>query len=175
VGFTDATGASFWLSQAAALAMGVLASSAAFASVVPGLANRAGVLAVGAGLVWLATLLAAPGVTADWSAVADASHEWVCVGFIVMGGAPLAIVLARMLRSGAPLRPSTTAAFVVLAAAALSNAGACFSLPHANGAVTFAWHGAVVLVLMILAASTGRLVFGWRAPQLPCDGTGAGR
>jgi hypothetical protein len=82
-----------------------------------------------------------------------------------------------MLRRGAPLRPSTTAAFAVLAAAALANAGACFSLPHANGAVTFAWHGTVVLVLIILGALTGRLVFAWRRAQLPStrDGVRAER
>jgi hypothetical protein len=166
-GFTDAMGAPFWFSQAAALATGVLACSAAFAAMVPGLTSRAGVWAVATGFVWLATLLAAPGVAADWSAVGGASHEWVCVGFIVIGGTPLAVVLARMLRRGAPLRPSTTAAFVVLAAAALTNAGACFSLPHANGAVTFAWHGTTVLVLVVLAASTGRFVFAWRWDQPP--------
>jgi hypothetical protein len=176
-GFTDAAGAPFWLSQGAALATGVLASSAAFASMVPGLANRAGAWAIAAALVWLGTLLATPGADADWSAVDGASHEWACVGFIVIGGAPLAVALGWMLHRGAPLRPATTAAFVVLAAAALANAGACFSLPHANGAVTFAWHGTVVLVLMILGASAGRLVFAWRRAQLPSksDGMRAGR
>jgi hypothetical protein len=167
VGFTDATGASFWLSQAAALATGVFACSAAFASVVPGLANRAGEWAVAAGLVWLATLLAAPGVAADWSAVGGASHEWACVGFIVIGGTPLAVVLARMLRRGAPVRPSTTAGFAALATVALANAGSCFSLPHTNGAVTFAWHGTTALVLVVLGALTGRFVFAWPSVRLP--------
>jgi hypothetical protein len=176
-GFTDVTGAPFWVALATALATGVLASSAAFASVVPGIANRAGLWALAAGLVWLGSLLAAPGADADWSAVGRASHEWACVAFIVIGGAPLAVALAWMLRRGAPLRPSTTAAFAVLAAAALANAGACFSLPHANGAVTFAWHGTVVLVLIILGALTGRLVFAWRPAQLPStrDGVRAER
>ena len=104
-----------------------------------------------------ATLAAAPG-SMDWAAVPEARHEWWCVGFIVVGGAPLAAVLARMLRRGAPLAPGTTAAYATLSVAALTNVGACLSLPHPNGAVTLAWHGGVTFVLVLLAAVAGRLV-----------------
>jgi hypothetical protein len=99
---------------------------------------------------------------ADWSAVSTATHEWWCVGFIVVGGAPLLFVLARMLRRGAPLRPATTAAFAALSVAALANVGACLSLPHANNAVTLAWHGGVIVVSTLCAAASGRLLFSWR-------------
>jgi hypothetical protein len=157
-------GAPLWVSQAAAVVAGVLASVAAFASVVPGLAGRVRAWAVAAALVWLATLVAASPAAIDWAAVPAASHEWVCVGFIVLGGAPLVIILARMLRRGAPLRPATTAAFAALAVGTFANTGACFSLPHANGAVTLVWHGGVIGVVVALAALSGRLVFAWRSP-----------
>jgi len=160
----------FWVSQIAAVVMGVLASRAAFVSVVPGWPRRSLVWAVLAALVWLGTLVVASPRDLNWATVLGASHEWVCVGFIVMGGAPLMWMLAVMLRRGAPLRPATTAAFAALAVGALANVGACLSLPHANSAITFAWHGGVVLALVLVAALTGHLMFGWRAARLRSSG-----
>jgi hypothetical protein len=154
-------GAGFWVSQIAAVVMGLLASRAAFASVVPGLPQRSRGWAVLAALVWLGTLVAASPRDFDWTTVLAASHEWICVGVIVIGGAPLMGVLAVMLRRGAPLSPATTAAFAALAVGALANVGACLSLQHANSAITFAWHGGVVLALVAVAALTGHLVFVW--------------
>lgn len=49
--------------------------------------------------------------------------------------------LSVMLRRGAPLSPAWTGALAALAVATLANVGACLSLPHANGAVTFVWMG----------------------------------
>ena len=158
-------GAGFWVSQIAAVVMGLLASRAAFVSVVPGLPKRSRVWAVLAALVWLGTLVAASPRDIEWASVLGASHEWVCVGFIVIGGAPLMWALAVMLRRGAPLSPATTAAFAALAVGALANVGACLSLPHANSAITFAWHGGVVLALVAVAALTGHLVFAWSAAR----------
>ncbi len=163
-------GAGFWVSQIAAVVMGVLASRAAFVSVVPGLPRRSLMWAVLAALVWLGTLVVASPRDFNWAMVLAASHEWVCVGFIVMGGAPLLWMLAVMLRRGAPLRPATTAAFAALAVGALANVGACLSLPHANSAITFAWHGGVVLVLVLIAALTGHLVFVWNAARFLASG-----
>ena len=159
---TGSAGAGFWASQIAAVVMGLLAGRAAFVSVVPGLPKRSRVWPVLAALVWLGTLAAASPPDFDWPTVLAASHEWVCVGFIVMGGVPLMWVLVAMLRRGAPLSPATTAAFAALAVAALANVGACLSLPHANSAITFAWHGGVVLILALVAALTGHLMFRWR-------------
>ena len=159
-GAAGAAGTSFWAAQAVAIAAGALAGTAAFVSVVPGLANRLRWWAGAAFLVWLATLVAPPAAV-DWSTVAAANHEWVCAGFIVLGGAPLAAALAWMLRRGAPLSPATTAALAALAVATLANVGACVSLPHENGAVTFVWHGGVVLAVVGVAAWSGRRVFSW--------------
>lgn len=158
-------GAGFWVSQIAAVVMGLLAARAAFVSVVPGLPKRSRAWAVLAAVVWLGTLVAASPPDFDWATVLAASHEWVCVGFIVMGGAPLMWVLAVMLRRGAPLNPATTAAFAALAVGALANVGACLSLPHANSAITFAWHGGVVVALVGVAALTGHFVFAWSAAR----------
>jgi hypothetical protein len=152
----------FLLPQAVALAAAVLASLAAFASVVPAAANRARVWAAGAALMWLATLVAASPGQIDWSAVAGANHEWFCVGVIVIGGAPPAVVLTWMLGRGAPLNPAVTAALAALATALLANVTACLAVPHSNGAVTFSWHGGLALALVLVAASIGRFVFTWR-------------
>jgi hypothetical protein len=160
-GVASASGTAFWLSQAAAIATGMLAGGAAFASVVPGIASRLSGWALAGAVVWLATLVATPPADAAWSAVAAAHHEWLCIGFIVIGGAPLAAGLAWMLRRGAPLSPATTAALAALAVATLANVGACLTLPHPNGAVTFAWHGGVVLALVVVAGLCGRVVFPW--------------
>ena len=164
-GVAGAGGTAFWLSQAAAIATGALASGAAFASVVPGFASRLQWWAAAGAVVWLATLLAAPPADADWSTVAAASHEWLCVGFIVIGGAPLGAGLAWMLRRGAPLSPATTAALAALAVATLANVGACLALPHPNSAVTFAWHGGVAVAVVVLGALCGRVVFRWRTEK----------
>jgi hypothetical protein len=170
-GEANANGADarFWMSQIAAVVTGLLASWAAFASVVPGMPNHSRAWAALATVVWLGTLLATSPWEVDWATVAAAQHEWICVGFIVIGGAPLMLVLATMLRRGAPLTPRVTAAFAALAVAALANVGACISLPHANSEVTFAWHGGVVLALVFVAALTGHLVFAWRAAQSRAD------
>jgi hypothetical protein len=66
-----------------------------------------------------------------------------------------------MLRRGAPLNPATTAAFAALSVAALANVGACVSLPHANDAVTLAWHGGTIAVVTACAAASGRRLFSW--------------
>lgn len=161
-GVAGAAGVSFWTSQFAAAATGILAAGAAFASVVPGAARSLRGWAVAAALIWFATFVAWTPDSLDWAAVPEARHEWWCVGFIVVGGAPLAVVLARMLRRGAPLAPGTTAAYAVLAVAALTNVGACFSLPHSNGAVALVWHGGITLLLVVLAAMAGRRIFAWR-------------
>ena len=156
-------GAGFWISQIAAIVVGLLASRAAFASVIPGLPSQARGWAALAALVWLGTLVAASPWQFDWTTVLGASHEWACVGFIVIGGTPLMLVLTVMLRRGAPLNPAVTAALAALAVGATANVGACLSLPHANSAITLVWHGGVVLILAAIAALTARLIFRWSA------------
>jgi hypothetical protein len=161
-GYPNGAGAAFWAAQIAALVTSVLAGAAAFASVVPGFGSRSRALAGVAAAVWLATLAAASTADGNWSTLSAATHEWWCAAFIVGGGAPLLAALAWMLRRGAPLEPATTAAFAALSVAALANVGACVSLPHANNAVTLAWHGGVIVACTLLGAASGRLLFSWR-------------
>jgi hypothetical protein len=158
----EGAGAGFWVSQFAAVAMGLLASRAAFVSVIPGSPKQVWVWAMLAAVVWLGTLAFASPWDFDWSTVAGATHEWLCVGFIVIGGAPLMVVLVAMLRRGAPLTPGATAVFAALAVAGVANVGACLSLPHTNSAVTLVWHGGVVLALVLVAALAGHFIFKWR-------------
>jgi len=161
-GHADRAGAAFWVTQLAAIATSLLASVAAFASVVPGFASRSRGLAVVAAALWFATLAVASTADGNWPAISAARHEWWCVGFIVAGGAPLLVVLTRLLRRGAPLKPATTAGFAALSVAALANVGACISLPHADNALTLAWHGGAIGVCTALGAAGGRLLFSWR-------------
>jgi hypothetical protein len=164
-GSAGGASATFWVVQVLAIVASVFASAAAFTSVVPGTQSRLRGFAVAAAAAWLVTLAAASVVGADWATLPAATHEWWCVGFIVAGGAPLLAVLAWMLRRGAPLNPAATAAFAALSVAALANVGACVSLPHANDAVTLAWHGGVIAVVTVCAAACGRLLFFWRHAQ----------
>ncbi len=158
-------GTGFWVSQIAAIVVGLLASRAAFVSVVPGLPAQARWWAMLAAVVWLGTLVAASPWQFDWATVRAANHEWLCVGVIVVGGAPLMLVLTAMLRRGAPLNPAATAALAALAVGAMANVGACLSLPHANSAITLVWHGGVVLGLAGVAALSARLIFRWSAAR----------
>jgi hypothetical protein len=171
----DRAGAGFWASQLAAVVLGLAASWAALGSVVPGLPKHSRVWAALAAFVWLATLVVSSPWNFDWATVVGAGHEWACVGFIAIGGAPLMLVLTVMLRRGAPLSPGATAAFAALAVGGLANVGACLSLPHANSAITFAWHGGVVVALVALAGLTGHLVFRWRLRRSPALFDGAPR
>lgn len=161
----DSDGWLTWVPQLIALVTGVLASAAAFVSTVPGLPRRVGVWAVGAVALWLASLFVASPGAIEWGGVLGVSHEWTCVALIVGGGAPLMFALTRMLRRGAPLSPAWTGGFAALAVATLANIGACLALPHANGAVTFVWHGGVVAALVLVGALSGRFLFHWRTDR----------
>ena len=156
----DVSGARFWLPQLAAIATGICAAAAAFASVVPGYSKRAFVWPLIAVLVWAGVLLAGS-AGAEPASILGAQHEWLCVGLILVGGAPLLAVLTVMLRRGAPLNPALTAVFAALAVGALANVGACASQPHASDAVTLAWHGSAIAALVLACAWAARLVFSW--------------
>jgi hypothetical protein len=97
-------------SQIAALATCVLAAVAAFASVVPGYSSRIFAWPATAAIVWLGTLVLGAPQHDDAVTIIEARHEWICVGLIVLGGAPMLGALALMLRRGAPLHPASTAA-----------------------------------------------------------------
>jgi hypothetical protein len=157
--------ARFLLPQLVAVVTGFLAVRAAFASVVPGYTRSVVVWPVVAALVWVATLAAGSLWPAAPTPRAAATHEWVCVGLIVVGGAPLVVMLAAMLRRGAPLSPAVTGFLAAIAVGALANIGACFSFPHADDGVTLLWHGGAILALVLVCAVGGRFVLSWGAAR----------
>jgi hypothetical protein len=154
--------ASVALPQLTAIVTGVLAATAAFASVVPGRSMRVLVWPAIAALVWLGTLII--GARLDQpTAILAAEHEWLCVGLILFGGAPLLAWLAVMLRRGAPLNPAVTAALAAIAVGTLANVGACFWRPHTNEEITLVWHGGTILVLALVCIWGARFVLTWGA------------
>jgi hypothetical protein len=155
-------GTGVWLPLLAAVGASLVATIAAFAAVVPGRApSTTGALLI-ATLLWLGALVATSTWQTPLAAVVNARHEWICVGLIVVGGAPLMAVLTSMLRRGAPLHPATTTALAALAVGTLANVSACWSLPHASNEITLVWHGAAVLALVLLGALVGSRVLRWR-------------
>jgi hypothetical protein len=147
-----------WLPHVAAIVACLLASWAAFASVIPGHSGRPAAWAAIGALVWIATVAVASQWDSDVAAIVAARHEAACVAVIVLGGAPLLVAMAVLLRRGAPFAPGTTAAFAALAVGAITNIGACFWRPHAVDDVTLVWHGGAILALVLGCALAARLV-----------------
>lgn len=147
-----------WLPHVAAIAASLLASWAAFASVIPGHSRRPAILAVVGALAWFAAVVVDSHWHSDVATIVAARHEMACVGVIVLGGAPVLVAMAAMLRRGATFTPGTTAAFAALAVGALTNIGACFWRPHAVDDVTLFWHGGAILALVLVCAFGARLV-----------------
>jgi hypothetical protein len=147
-----------WLPNMAAITTSLLASWAAFASVIPGHTRRAAIWAVIGAVVWVASVVVASSWESDVATIVTARHELGCVVVIILGGAPVLAALAAMLRRGASFTPGTTAAFAALAVGALTNIGACFWRPHAVDDVTFVWHGGAILALVLACAFGARIV-----------------
>jgi hypothetical protein len=166
----NGVGIAFVGPQLIAIVTGVLAAWAAFTSVVPGYSRTAAIWPVVAGLAWIGGL--AIGTPEGQSgAILAAPREWMCVALIVLSGGPMMAALWLMLRQGAPLNPSVTAALAALAVGALANVAACVSHPHTNNAVTLVWHGATMAALVGVAAVTGGLALTWDVRGLRATGT----
>jgi hypothetical protein len=83
----------------------------------------------------------------------DVSLE--CVGFILGVGLPLSVLLLRLARHAALLRPRPVAALGGLAAASLASAGlSCVHRLYSEGMV-LAWHGLGVGVVILLSVWLG--------------------
>jgi hypothetical protein len=149
----------FFLPQALALVVGIVAALAAFTSVTPGYSRRPAIVAAIATAAWAGTM--AVGARGQWSEDADPSlpSEWLCVVLIVTSGAPLALAVARMLRQGAVFNPALTAALSALAVTSLASVAACFTHPHTNPALTFVWHGATLAAAVIVFITIAPRVF----------------
>jgi hypothetical protein len=155
----------FVLEQAAALATGIAAAIAAFATVVPGFSRKLLLLPMLTLAVWLGTL--GQGCIQNWIRLGpdglSLQPDWFCFPAIVLVGAVPAITMAAMVRRGAPLTPHLTAALGGLAAAGIGNFGLRLFHPQDASLMVLVWQFGTVIVLSAAAASAGRYVLSWRA------------
>lgn len=153
----------YLVQQGAALATGIMAARAAFASVIPGSNTRVWVLpAIGAAM-W--------GVLLLWAGVRDlqasgtlgvtSESDWPCVVSMTLGGLVVGAPLVWMLRRGAPLTPGLTAFLAGLAALSVANIEACLTRPHAFALTVLLWHGGTVAAVAALCALMGDRWFRW--------------
>ena len=164
----------FLLEQLSALAVGIGAAVAAFATVVPG--HNRGLLAIL--LIPLAVWMGTVGegcvqsLTQLGSGAQPLEHDLACFPFIVFLGTLPAILMALMLRQGAPLTPRLTAGLGALAAAGLANFYLRLFHPEDVTIMLLFWHVGGVFVLSALAASGGRYLMNWRSTTAASEDVG---
>jgi hypothetical protein len=153
------------IEQLAALATGITAATAAFATVIPGYDRKLFVLPALPLAIWLGSL--GEGCVQDWIHFGpdglSLRPDWFCFPAIVLVGAVPAIAMAVMLRRGAPLSPHATTALGGLAAAGLGNFG--LRLFHSQDAslMVLVWQVGSVFVLTAMAAWAGQYLLNWRS------------
>jgi hypothetical protein len=149
--------------QTAALATGILAARAAFASVVPGANDRVWVMPAMGAAVWSVSLLSAAALDlrASGTLGVTSQSDWPCVASMTLGGLVVGAPLVWMLRRGAPLTPGLTAFLAALAALSVANIEACLTRPHAFALTVLLWHGSTVAALAALCALLGNRWFRW--------------
>ena len=151
------------IEQLAALATGITAATAAFATVIPGYDRKFLFLPALPLAIWLGSL--GDGCVEDWIHFGpeglSLGPDWFCFPAIVLVGAVPAIAMAVMLRRGAPLTPHITSALGGLAAAGLGNFG--LRLFHSQDAsvMVLVWQVGAVCVLAAMAALAGRYLLSW--------------
>jgi len=155
----------FVIEQLAALATGLTAGLAAFASVVPGYCRKIIIAPMVPLAIWLATL--GEGCVADWLRWGPEGlslrPDWLCLPAIVLVGAVPAMVMVVMLRRGAPLTPHVTTALGALAAAGLGNFGLRLFHPQDASLMVLVWQFGTIFALSVLAGCVGRFILDWRA------------
>ena len=155
----------FLLEQVAALATGIAAAAAAFASVVPGHDRKFLALPLLPLAVWLGSL--GQGCVQDWMQLGPQGlslrPDWFCLPTIVVVGAVPAIAMVLMLRRGAPLTPHLTTALGGLAAAGLGDFALRFVHREDASVMVLVWQFGAVCVLSALAAGAGRYLLNWRS------------
>ncbi len=155
----------FVVEQLAALATGVSAALAAFATVIPGYSRKFILAPLFPLAVWLGSL--GHGCVQDWIRIGpdglSLRSDWFCFPSIVLVGALPAIAMVAMLRRGAPLAPHLTTALGALAAAGLGNFGLRLFHPQDASLMVLVWQFGSVFVLSALAGWAGRYVLSWRS------------
>jgi hypothetical protein len=151
--------------QVAALATGVTAATAAFATVIPGYDRKLLFLPVLPLAIWLGSL--GQGCVQASIELGPAGlslqPDWFCFPAIVLVGAVPAIAMAVMLRRGAPLTPHMTTALGGLAAAGLGNFGLRLFHPQDASLMVLVWQMGTVFILTAMAAWAGHYLLNWRS------------
>lgn len=146
---------------AAAVATGVSAAVAAFHLAVPGRSMLWALLPVPAAVLWLSSL--GMGCWHDFVRLGPDGlawgTSWSCLKAIVLTSIPLGALLFRMLRFGDAARPMPTAAYGVLAVAAMSAAGLTLYHHLEAAFLVLIWHIGTVALVVATAAMGNRRIF----------------
>ena len=151
--------------QLAALAIGVVAAVAAFATVIPGYHRKWLVLLFVPFAAWLGSL--GQGCIQDWIRLGPQGirlgADWSCFPGIVAASTVPTVAMAAMLRRGAPLMPNVTMALGGLAAAGLGDFAMRFVHAQDAGVTVLVWHMGAVFALSATAGWAGRFLPSWNA------------
>jgi len=154
----------FVVEQVPALATGIGAAIAAFATVIPGYSRKFLTLPFLSLSIWFGALGHAyvQDNLLDWIPPGPgtlALHpDWYCFPAIVLVGLVPAITMITMPRRSAALRLHLTAALGGLAAAALGSFGVRFFCPQDASSILLVWQFGAVCVLSAVACCAGRHV-----------------
>lgn len=155
----------YLVEEVAALATGMTAATAAFATVIPGYDRRFLLLPALPAAIWLGSL--GQGCVQDWIRFGldglSLRPDWFCFPAIVLVGAVPAIAMAVMLRRGAPLTPHMTTALGGLAAAGLGDFGLRLFHPQDASLMVLVWQVGTVFILTAAAAWAGHYLLNWHS------------
>lgn len=154
----------FMSEQALTALTAVIAAYAAFCAIVPGRHKILLLLPLVPLVGWLSIL--GYGCLQDLTLKSQTSVffvDWMCFPSIVAVGAVPAIVMAIMLRRGAPLYPHLAVAFGGLAAAAVGNFGLRLFHMVDAGILVLIWQFGSVMLLTLLSGYCGRMVHSWNS------------
>src|SRR5262249_45129557 len=142
----------YLIEQTSALAVGLIAAAAAFASTVPAHDRKFLMLPLLPLALWLGTL--GHGCVQDWihlGADGLAVHpDWMCFPVIAFVGAVPALSMSMMLRRGAPLTPHLTSALGGLASAGLGSFGLRLTESQDASVMVLVWQVGSVFLLSAL-------------------------
>jgi len=160
---TAARDSRFAVEQVAALVTALTASLAAFSLTVPGRSRVIALMPIAPLTLWI--LMIGQACAQEWSTgvpLAPILPHWGCLVATIVTGAVPAILIAVMLRRGAPLMPRLTTLLGALAVAGLANFGIRFVHALDSSFVVVTWHVGAVMALATALASGGRYAFNWR-------------
>lgn len=158
----------FTVELGAAFATALTAAWTAFAMTIPGYDPRYAAIPLAPLIIWIGILVEGclqDMITFGWSGMTFEA-DWICFPMIVLVGAWPAVLMAFMLRRGAPLAPYSTIAVGALASAGLGNVA--LRLCHAQDVsiTVLVWQVGSAMVLASLAANAGPLILRWPTEQV---------